>query len=130
MGYITAMGECRKLAIGMDAVRARGVNVVLLAHSADKVFKNATGEDYSRVEIKLDKRAHGFLRERVDAVGYASFDTIIVKNKAGQTKAKTTGKVTLSFAPNAAVETKRFSKFPESCQLSWEAFTNTNKESK
>ncbi len=127
-GYVTALGEWRKLGVAMDAVRARGVNVVLLAHSADKTFKNATGDDYARVEIKLDRRAHGFLRERVDGVGYAAFDTIIVKNKEGKTKAKSTGKVSLSFAPSAAIETKRFAKFPESCALSWEAFTTTKEQ--
>lgn len=122
-GLVAALGEWRRLAVGFDAIRARGVGLVLLAHSADKVFKNAAGDDYSRVELKLDKRAHGFLRERVDAVGYAAFDTIIVKTKDGKSKAKTTGKVTLSFAPSAAIETKRFSKYPASCALTWADFT-------
>jgi hypothetical protein len=120
-GYIAALGEWRRLAAGMDAVRARGVNVVMLAHSADKGHKNAVGEDYARIEVALDKRATGFLSQRVDAIGYAAFDTVVVKNKEGRAKAKTSGNTTLSFKPSAAVATKRFARFPEACALTWEA---------
>jgi hypothetical protein len=122
-GYVAALGEWRKFGVAMDAIRARGVGLVLLAHSQVKVFQNPTGENYERFELKLDKRAHNFLRERVDAVGYAAFDTIIVKDKADKAKAKGSGKATLSFKPSPACETKRFSKFPEACALTWEAFT-------
>lgn len=123
-GLVHALTYWRKFGSAMDAVRARGVNVVLLAHSADKTHKNVTGEDYGRVEIKLDKRASGFLRERVDAVGYASFDTVIVTSeKTKRTRAKTTGKATLSFAPSAAIDTKRFARYPEKCEFTYEAFT-------
>lgn len=122
-GYVAALGEWRKFGVAMDAIRARGVGLVLLAHSQVKVFQNPSGENYERFELKLDKRAHNFLRERVDGVGYASFDTQIVKTKDQKAKAKSSGRATLSFAPSAAVETKRFSKFPEQCALSWAAFT-------
>lgn len=127
-GYIAALGEWRRFGAAMDAVRSRGVGLVLLAHSADKTHKNATGEDYGRIEIKLDKRAAGFLRERVDAVGYASFDTVLVTSKESKrTRAKSTGKATLSFAPSAAVETKRFAKYPEKCEFTYEAFNQGEK---
>lgn len=108
----------------MDSIRARGVGLVLLAHSQVKVFQNPSGENYERFELKLDKRAHNFLRERVDGVGYASFGTTVVKGKDDKFKAKTSGKATLTFAPSAAVETKRFSKFPLNCDLTWAAFAN------
>lgn len=123
-GYIAALGEWRRFGVAMDAIRARGVGLVLLAHNQVRVFQNVGGEDYQRIELKLDKRAHNFLRERVDGVGYAAFDTQVVKTKDGKAKAKTTGRATLSFAPSAAVETKRFAAFPVSCDLSWAAFTN------
>jgi hypothetical protein len=122
-GYVAALTEWRKLGVAMDAVRAKGVGVVLLAHSQVKLFQNPTGENYERFELKLDKRAHNFLRERVDGVGYASFDTVIAKGKDGKAKAKSSGVATLSFKPSAACETKRFSAFPETCALSWDAFT-------
>jgi hypothetical protein len=123
-GYIAALGEWRVFGVAMDAIRARGIGLVLLAHSAVKNHKNPAGDDYERIELKLDKRAHGFLRERVDGVGFADFDTIIVKSKEGKTKAKSTGKVTLKFTPSAAFESKRFAKFPETCALDWAAFNN------
>lgn len=122
-GYVAALGEWRRFGVAMDAIRARGVGLVLLAHNQVRAFQNVGGEDYQRLELKLDKRAHNFLRERVDGVGYASFDTQIVKNKDGKAKAKTSGRATLSFAPSAAVETKRFGAFPVTCDLSWESFT-------
>jgi hypothetical protein len=122
-GLVAALGEWRRLAVGMDAIRQRGVHLVLLAHSHVKMFANPAGENYERFEIKLDKRAHNFLRERVDGVGYAAFDTQIVKGRDDKkAKAKSSGRATLSFAPSAACETKRFSRFPESCALTWEAF--------
>jgi hypothetical protein len=129
-GYVAALGEWRRFGVAMDSIRARGVGLVLLAHSQVKVFQNPSGENYERFELKLDKRAHNFLRERVDGVGYASFGTTVVKGKDDKFKAKTSGKATLTFAPSAAVETKRFSKFPATCDLTWAAFTNTNTETK
>jgi hypothetical protein len=124
-GYVTALGEWRRFGVAMDAIRARGVGLVLLAHSQVKVFQNPSGENYERFELKLDKRAHNFLRERVDGVGHASFATTVIKGKDDKFKAKTSGKATLTFAPSAAVETKRFSKFPLNCDLSWSSFLNT-----
>lgn len=129
-GYVAALSYWRRFAVAMDSVRAKGVSVILLAHSADKGHKNATGEDYSRIEVAIDRRAIGFLSQRVDGVGYASFDTVLVKTKDGRFKARSTGKVTLSFAPSAAVQTKRFARYPEKCELTWAAFTNTNTETK
>lgn len=128
-GYVAALSEWRRFSVASDAVRQRGVNLVMLAHSADRKRKNATGEDYATVDIALDTRATKFLSQRVDGIGYANFDTLIVKSEKGPARAKTTGKVTLSFAPSAAITTKRFAKFPESCALTWEAFTST-KENK
>jgi hypothetical protein len=126
-GYIAALGEWRRFGVAMDAIRARGIGLILLAHSQVKLFQNPSGENYERFELKLDKRAHNFLRERVDGVGYASFDTQIVKGKDQKAKAKTTGRAMLNFAPSAACETKRFSKFPETCGLSWAEFTKESK---
>ena len=126
-GYIAALGEWRRLAIGMDALRAKGLHVVLLAHSHVRTHKNPLGEDYGRIELKLDKRAHNFLRERVDGVGYASFETVVTKTKEGATKAKTTGTPMLSFKPSAACETKRFAAFPEKCGMTWDALTGGDK---
>lgn len=128
-GYVAALTEWRRFGVAMDAVRARGVGLLLLAHSQVKVFQNPAGDNYERFELKLDKRAHNFLRERVDGVGYAAFETSIVKSKDGKAKGKTSGRAVLTFAPSAAFESKRFAKFPAACELSWEAFTN-NKESK
>ncbi len=121
-GYVVALGEWRRLALGMDAVRARGIGVILLAHSQVKTFKNPAGEDYDRWELKLDKRAHNFLRERVDGVGFAEFETVTVKTKTGQTKAKGSGRAVLRFTPHPAYESKRYAAFPETCPLDWEAF--------
>lgn len=126
-GYVVALGEWRRFGVAMDAIRARGIGLILLAHSQVKLFQNPSGENYERFELKLDKRAHNFLRERVDGVGYAAFDTQIVKTKDGKAKAKSSGRATLNFAPSAACETKRFSKFPETCALDWAAFTKESK---
>jgi hypothetical protein len=123
-GYVVALNEWRRLGVAIDAVRSKGIGVILLAHSQVKTFKNPTGEDYDRWELKLDKRAHNFLRERVDGVGFAEFETVTVKTKDGRTKAKGSGKATLRFSPSPAFESKRFSAFPDNCALEWPAFEN------
>ncbi len=126
-GYVAALAEWRRLCAAIDAVRARGINTVLVAHSQVKTFQNPAGENYDRWEVQLDKRAHKLLTARVDGVGFAAFDTVIVKSKEGKAKAKSSGIARLSFAPSAACETKRFARFPESCELSWSAFTGAGK---
>jgi hypothetical protein len=112
----------------MEVVRNHGVGVILLAHSQIKPFRNPTGEDYDRWELKLDKRAHNFLREKVDGVGFADFDTVTVKNKdTGKSKARGTGKAVLRFNPSPAFESKRFDRFPETCALDWNSFITGGK---
>jgi hypothetical protein len=126
-GYVVALNEWRRLGVAIDAVRSKGIGVILLAHSQVKTFKNPTGEDYDRWELKLDKRAHNFLRERVDGVGFADFETVTLKTKDGRTKAKGTGKALLRFTPSPAYETKRFAHFPDQCALDWPTFTGPSK---
>jgi hypothetical protein len=122
-GYVAALGEWRRFAVGMDAIRAKGVGLVMLAHSQVKAFMNPAGENYDQVQMKLDKRAQGFLTERVDGIGYASFGVVLSAIKQEKTKARSTGKTSLSFAPSAAVQTKRFEKYPLTCALTWADFT-------
>jgi hypothetical protein len=128
-GYIAAVGLWRRFALGLEALRNKGVNTILLAHSHVRTFQNPLGENFDRWELKLDKRAHAFLREKVDAVGFADFESVTTKSKDGGklAKAKGTGRTLLKFAPSPAYESKRFAAYPETCELDWSAVTGGGK---
>jgi hypothetical protein len=126
-GAVAALAQWRYFALECERIRKAGKNVVLLAHTQLKVLQNPLGEDYARHEIKLDKKAHGFLREKVDAVGFADFEVFAKKSRDGKVKATGTGHALIRFAPSPAYESKRFEAFPEVCEMRWDALINSNK---
>jgi hypothetical protein len=87
-GYLAALDEWRSLLALCDRLRnTRSMDVILLAHSWIKSFKNPAGEDYDRYELKLHGKASGLIKEWCDAVLFAHYDEHAVKAE-GQRKAK------------------------------------------
>ena len=75
-GYNAAVDQWRKLVAALDKLRAtKGMNIVMLAHTQVKNYKNPLGSDYDRYELKLHQKSAGLLREWVDAVLFAQYET-------------------------------------------------------
>lgn len=121
-GYIAAIDEWRKLLRALEGV-ARRMHVVLLAHSMIRPFKNPTGEDFDRYELKLHAKAAGLVKEWTDAVLFAQYETYAKKDeKTKRVRGIDTGARLVFTERRAAYDAKNRYSLPESLPLSWGDF--------
>ncbi len=122
-GYAAALDEWRKFLAQLERLRAKGMHVVLLAHTHLKTFKNPLGEDFDRYELKLNLKAGGLLKEWCDAVLFANYETFAVK-ASGTTKAKgvSSGARYIYTERTAGYDAKNRYALPAQMALSWAEF--------
>ena len=124
-GYAVALEEWRQFMAGVDALRVKGVQVVMLAHAQPRTVQNPAGENYDIVGLKLKGSRNAsvseFLREKVDLIGYAHFEDLAKKLAKTDTKAKalTSGERVLTFAHHPAYETKQGLPVADEIPLQW-----------
>jgi DNA polymerase III delta prime subunit len=123
-GYVAALDEWRVFVSALEAVRrAKRMNVVMLAHSQVKTFKNPEGDDYDRYSLKVHEKAAGLLKEWSDAVLFTNYETHVLKDGA---KAKGYGGGTrvIHTERRAAFDAKNRFGLPETMPLDWSEFAN------
>jgi hypothetical protein len=122
-GYTEAGGAWRQLTAALEHLRAeRRMHVVLLAHSWIKNFKNPSGDDFDRYEMKLHKSAAGLWREWCDAVLFAAHDVTTYESDNKRVKGISRGARILRTTHDAAWDAKNRYDLPASLPLDWEAF--------
>lgn len=125
-GYIAAEREWRTLLDGFNALRDKGMAVLLIAHSQIKRFDAPDTEPYDRYQIKLQPRASALLEEWADCVLFANFKTHIAKTDAGFNKKVTrgvgTGERVLYTEERPAYKAKNRYSLPPEMALSWDTF--------
>lgn len=77
---------------GLDALRRKGMTMIVLCHNEGKVVDDALIGPYERVQPKLHKRANAFLYEWADVVGYLDIE------RSAKEKEGTKGRVTRTSA--------------------------------
>ena len=88
-GYeIAANSEWTDLLDKLDALRDKGMSVVLLGHTRVAPFKNPEGEDYDRFQPDLHKKTAAALTRWADAVLFANYYTEVEdgKGKGGKSR--------------------------------------------
>lgn len=70
-GYTHALSYWRKIVSLLDALRARGMAVVLIAHSKVERFADPENPEYDRYSPRLHKSACALITEWADAVLFA-----------------------------------------------------------
>lgn len=128
-GYEIALDEWRLFVSYLEKLRQRrGMNILLLAHSWVKTFKNPEGDDYDRYEMKLHPKAAGFIKEQVDHVLFANFEVVAKKDKqTKRVKGVSTGSRWLYTTRTAAFDAKHRGVLPEQLPLSWADFSDALK---
>lgn len=128
-GYTAALDEWRRFLAAIEGMRnARGMNVVMLAHSWTKTFKNPEDEDYDRYELKLHAKAGGLLKEWCDAVLFARFETFAnTDTRTKRTRGISTGARVIHTQRAAAYDAKNRYDLPPTIPLDWQAFHDATK---
>lgn len=90
-GYVVALDEYRKFLAMVEQLRTKKNMLILInAHCQIKNFSNPVGDNYDRYELKVSKQIAGITKEWVDAILFANFETLTVK-EGSKTKAKGVG---------------------------------------
>lgn len=125
-GYTAALDEWRVLLAAIERLRrAKGMHVVMVAHSWAKTFKNPEDEDFDRYELKLHAKAGGLLKEWSDAVLFAKYETFAnVDSKTKRVRGVSTGARIIHTQRTAAFDAKNRYNLPERLPLDWQAFVD------
>lgn len=122
-GYTAALDEWRVLIADLERMRAaRSMQVVLVAHSWIKSFKNPEGDDFDRYELKIHNKAAGLLKEWSDVVLFTNHETYAVKEGSKRVKGVSTGARMCYSTRTAAYDAKNRFGLPESFPLDWEDY--------
>jgi hypothetical protein len=123
-GPNVAQLEWRILVSKLEHLRdARGMAIILIAHSWIKTFKNPQGDDFDRYEIKLHPKASGLWREWCDIVLFATHEQYTHQVK-GRTKAISTGARIMHTERAAAFDAKNRHGLPPVLPLDWQSLSD------
>lgn len=125
-GHFAALDVWRVLLAALERLRvARGMHVILLAHTWIKSFKNPEGDDYDRYEMKLNTKAAGALKEWSDAVLFARYETFTHKDeRTKRVRGVSSGARVIHSQHVAAWDAKNRYDLPETLPLDWHAFAD------
>lgn len=127
-GYMAALAEHEKLAVALDALRVkRRMNVVIVAHTVVKTFKDPEGPDYDRYMLAMNDKAGRMWTGWADAVLFANHEVRVVQRQNAKLteKGKARDEVPdrkLYTTPRAAFDAKNRYTLPDDLPLSWEEF--------
>lgn len=102
-----------------------GLNVIFISHSHVKAMNDPTQPAaYDRHQLKLRDRNAAYLREIVEAVLFATYDTYVKTNKDGDKKGRGIGgeKRVMFSSRTAAYDAKNRDGLPHKMDLSWSSF--------
>lgn len=125
-GYVAALDVWRTILAQLEALQATtAMNVILVAHSWIKSFKNPEGGDFDRYQLKLHDRAAGLLKEWAETVLFANYETFAEKDqKTKRVKGVSTGSRLIYTQRTAAYDAKNRMNLPESMPLSWQDYAD------
>lgn len=110
---------------GLDALRQRGMTIVLIAHAEIRRFDAPDTDPYDRWGIKLHRRAAGLVEEWADIVGFARYEVNTTSKDVGFNKKVTRGIATgsrlLSVENRPAFRAKNRYQLPADLPLSWQS---------
>lgn len=112
-GFLLAVDEWRAFCVRLDRLRAkRGMNIIMLSHSQVRLFKNPVAEDFDRIQLRVQDKAAGFLKEWSDVVGYLAFEESVAlmmeeeDKSSARLKGFATGRRLLHTSRTAAFDAK------------------------
>lgn len=118
-GYTAAVDQWRVLLSELERVRERGINILLLAHSMVRTFKNPEGEDFDRYHVSMHEKGAALLKQWCQNVLFARHESFVSKEKNKAAKGLSTGARVLHTTWQAAFDAKNRLCLPETIPLSW-----------
>jgi len=124
-GYALAAAEWRNLLGGFDALRARGMTVILTAHSTVARIEPPETDPYDRYQLRLHKTAEATVCDWADAILFANYKVTTVSSGGQGSERRrgvSDGSRVLHTTERAAWRAKNRYRLPDQLPLSWPAF--------
>lgn len=120
-GYTAALDEWRSFLAALERLRReKGMQIVLIAHSQIRPFKNPDADDYDRHELKLNAKAGGLFKEWCDSVLFATYEQFTSKDqKTKRVRGMSTGARIVHTQRHAAYDAKSRYALPETLPLDY-----------
>ena len=119
-GYVYAAEKFGQLLNRLKELKARGIHVVLIAHSAMTKFEQPDELGaYDRWSLKLDKKVAPLVNEWADAVLFINFKTITVKGDGKKTKAVGAGTRVMYTTHHSCWDAKNRYGLPDECPFDY-----------
>lgn len=88
-GYVYVAEEFARMLNLLEDLRLRGVHIFLVAHAMLRKFEQPDEMgSYDKWELKLSKKVAPMVKEFVDALLFANYEIIVVKNEEKKNKAQ------------------------------------------
>jgi len=133
-GYAFAADLFAELLSGFDALRKKGMGVVVLAHAEIKRFDDPLADAYDRYQIKLHKTVSKTIQEWADVISFAQLATITKTEAVGfdgkRTRAISTGQRVLNLVGSASFDAGNRYGMPDTISLDWPAYEAALTESR
>ena len=120
-GYTAALDYWRTYLGKLDALRAKGMHVIVVAHSMVKTFQNPAGDDYDRFRLKLHDKSSALLKEWSSAVLFVNYKTYM-HEKDGKVRALGDGSRVVYTEHRPAWDAKNRYGLPYEMPLAWAEF--------
>lgn len=119
-GYQFALKYWRWILAACDAIRARGMHVVLLAHCRISKFEDPRTEAYDRFGPALHKLASAIVQEWTDEVLFANYKVFVTKaDGAKQAKGAGNGERVMYTTERPSHRAKNRLGLPDEMPLAW-----------
>lgn len=125
-GYDAALDQWRLLLSKFERARARGMNIIILAHAVVRTFKNPVADvgDFDRYEMRTHQKASGLLREWADIVLFGNYETFSVTDEKKRTRGISSGARVIHTQRTAAWDAKNRHDLPPTLPLDWPTFAD------
>lgn len=126
-GYSYALTYWRQVLAGLDALRTeRGMEIIIVAHSAIEKYSDPTSESYDRYTPNLHKAANAMLQEWCDNILFATTKVLTRSADAGfnkkEVKAIASAERVIKTTPSPAYIAKNSHNLPEELPLAYAEF--------
>ena len=126
-GYTHAASIWRDFLSGCDALRARGLAIILIAHSAVVKFEAPDTDAYDRYQLRLHKAADAAICDWADCVLFANSKVVTVTSGSQGSERRrgvSDGSRVIYTTERPAWRAKNRYRMPDALPLDWNAIQN------
>lgn len=109
----------KELLFSLDRIIAKGINVVICAHSIVRTITLPDADPYDHYELKCSKKVSPILKEWADILAFCDYKISVVTD-GGKGKAKGSGKRMIHFTHKPTYDAKNRYGLPDDAEMSYD----------